>query len=158
MKITNHFRGIYRICPNLTKENGKMWTCNWLDLQTLGSQRVMPRNLLDHCRTPILAAKSWGHMATSQLPRAWSLLPGLYLFCTRVNTNRKQHVWCVTNTKWQTNIFGYYTFKMLQWLSQTSIYQCQDSPPGQPDTNPSCKVATWRLLSCLGPGPFNCGA
>ena len=26
-----------------------MWTCNRLDLQTLGSQPVMPKNLPDHC-------------------------------------------------------------------------------------------------------------
>ena len=26
-----------------------MSTCKWLDLQTLGSQSVMPKNLLDHC-------------------------------------------------------------------------------------------------------------
>ena len=26
-----------------------MSTCNWLDLQTLGSQPVMPKNLPDHC-------------------------------------------------------------------------------------------------------------
>jgi hypothetical protein len=38
-KITYHFRGIYRIYPNLIKENRRMSTLhNWLDLQTLGSQ------------------------------------------------------------------------------------------------------------------------
>jgi hypothetical protein len=47
-KITGHFRGIYRICPNLMKENQRMSTCNRLDLQTLGSQPIMPKNLLDH--------------------------------------------------------------------------------------------------------------
>ena len=26
-----------------------MSTCNWLDLQTLGSQSVVPKNLPDHC-------------------------------------------------------------------------------------------------------------
>ena len=26
-----------------------MWTCNWLDLQTLGSQPVMLKSLPDHC-------------------------------------------------------------------------------------------------------------
>ena len=30
-KITDHFRGIYRIYPNLMKENRRMWTCNRLD-------------------------------------------------------------------------------------------------------------------------------
>ena len=32
-KITDHFRGIYRIYPNLMKENRRVWTCNRLDLQ-----------------------------------------------------------------------------------------------------------------------------
>ena len=35
--------------PNLTKENRRMLTCNWLDLQTLGSQPFMLKNLPDHC-------------------------------------------------------------------------------------------------------------
>ena len=48
-RITDHYRGIYRIYPNLIKENRRMSTCNWLDLQTLGSQPVMPKNLPDHC-------------------------------------------------------------------------------------------------------------
>ena len=47
-KDTDHFIGIYRIYPNLMKENRRMSTCNWLDLQTLGSQPVMPKNLPDH--------------------------------------------------------------------------------------------------------------
>ena len=47
-KITDHFRGIYRIYPNLTKENRRMSTCNRLDLQTLGSQRIMSKNLPHH--------------------------------------------------------------------------------------------------------------
>ena len=40
--------GIYRIYPNIIKENRRMPTCNQLDLQTLGSQPVMRKNLPDH--------------------------------------------------------------------------------------------------------------
>ena len=29
--------------PNLVKENRRMSTCNWMDLQTLGSQPIMPK-------------------------------------------------------------------------------------------------------------------
>ena len=48
-KITDHSRGIYRLYPNLIKENRRrMSTCNRLDLQTLGSQPVMPKNLPNH--------------------------------------------------------------------------------------------------------------
>ena len=49
-KITDHFRGIYRVYPNLVKENRWMPTCNHqLDLQTRGSQPpIMPKNLPNH--------------------------------------------------------------------------------------------------------------
>ena len=47
-EITDHFRGIYRIYPNLIKENRRMSTCNRLDLQTLGSQPLVSKNLPDH--------------------------------------------------------------------------------------------------------------
>ena len=47
-EITDRFRGIYRIYPNLIKENRRMSTCNQLDLQTLGSHPIMPKNLPDH--------------------------------------------------------------------------------------------------------------
>ena len=39
----------HRIYPNLVRENRRIWTCNRLDLQTLGCQLViMPKNLPDH--------------------------------------------------------------------------------------------------------------
>ena len=47
-KITDHFRGIYRMYFNLIKENRRMSICNRLDLQTLESQHVLPKNLNDH--------------------------------------------------------------------------------------------------------------
>ena len=33
VEFTNHFRGIYKIYPNLSHENGRMSMCNRLDLQ-----------------------------------------------------------------------------------------------------------------------------
>jgi hypothetical protein len=33
--------------PNLIKKNQRMSTCNWLDLQTLGFQPIMAKNLPD---------------------------------------------------------------------------------------------------------------
>ena len=48
-KITDHFRGIYRIYSNLIKENQRMSTYNQLDLQTVRSQPIMFKNLPDHC-------------------------------------------------------------------------------------------------------------
>ena len=40
--------------PNLIKENWRMSTCNQLDLQTLGSQPIMPKNLPGHCSSRAL--------------------------------------------------------------------------------------------------------
>ena len=42
-KITDHFRGIYRIYPYLMKENRRTSTFKRLNLQTLGSQPTMPK-------------------------------------------------------------------------------------------------------------------
>ena len=47
-KITDHFGGIYGFYLNLIKLNQMMSTCNYLDLQGLGSQPIMPKNLPDH--------------------------------------------------------------------------------------------------------------
>ena len=44
-RITDHFRGIYGICLNLLQKNRRMSPCNRLDLQTLGSELIMPKNL-----------------------------------------------------------------------------------------------------------------
>ena len=53
-KCIDHFRGIYRIFPNLKKESWRLSTLNWLDLQTLGSQSIMLlKNHLDHCSNTI---------------------------------------------------------------------------------------------------------
>ena len=50
-----------RIYPNLMKETRRMSTCNRLDLQTLGSQSIMPKNLPDYwfcvCKKVLLPNK-----------------------------------------------------------------------------------------------------
>ena len=47
-KITVHLRGIYGIYPKFNEEIRKMSTCNGLDLETLGSWVIMPKNLPGH--------------------------------------------------------------------------------------------------------------
>ena len=47
-KFTAHLKGMYIIFSDFTKENWRMSTCHRLDLQTLGSQPVMPKSLPDH--------------------------------------------------------------------------------------------------------------
>jgi hypothetical protein len=44
-KITNQFREMYRIHPNLINKYWKISTCNWLDWDTLGYHLIMPKNL-----------------------------------------------------------------------------------------------------------------
>ena len=64
-KITDRFRGFYRIYPNFMKEIRRMSTCNRFDLQTLGSQPVMPKNLPDH----------WTVIIYPSLPHPCGLVP-----------------------------------------------------------------------------------
>ena len=82
---TDHFRGVYRIYPNLIKEHRRMSTCNWLDLQTLGSQPIMPKNL------PIVgqySAKHSSHLvqmkeySTKYCQSHWTLLWIWIMSCT----------------------------------------------------------------------------
>ena len=40
---------MYRTYPNFIKENRRMSTCNRLNLKTVGSQPIMPKNLPNHC-------------------------------------------------------------------------------------------------------------
>ena len=47
--ITDHTREIYGICLQLIKKNRKITTCNPLDLETVGSWPIMPKNLPEHC-------------------------------------------------------------------------------------------------------------
>jgi hypothetical protein len=44
-KVTDHFRGISRICLEVIKENRKTATWDELELETLRFQPIMPKNL-----------------------------------------------------------------------------------------------------------------
>jgi len=60
-KITDHFRGIYRIYPNLMKETQGISTCNRMDLQTLGSlNRLCPSTGRDS-KSKSLGDAPWSH-------------------------------------------------------------------------------------------------
>ena len=48
-KFTDKFREFCRLHPNLIKKNRKLSTWNWFDLETLGSQPIMPKNLPKQC-------------------------------------------------------------------------------------------------------------
>ena len=74
-KITHQFGGIYRINPNLIKENRRISKCNRLDLQTLGSRPIVPKNLPDDC--PYLCVKfdnlQWAWCQRVALKNQWVL-------------------------------------------------------------------------------------
>ena len=78
------------------KENRRMSICNRLDLQTLGSQLVMPKNLLDHWEKPSYYTKYciWCHL--------------FYLSCSILTVNRPRSV---TDTKCKPNILCHSSFK-----------------------------------------------
>ena len=48
-RITDHIGRIYRIYLKSVKKNQRMSACKRLELQTLGSQPIMPKNIPDHC-------------------------------------------------------------------------------------------------------------
>ena len=56
-----------RIYPTLMKENRRMSTCNRLDLQTLGSQPIMSKNLPHHCSKLIVPRNLPGHGSGASL-------------------------------------------------------------------------------------------
>ena len=58
-KFTDHLRRIYRIYLNLIKGNQRMWTWNQLDLQALGCQPLMLRNLPDHWVLHRVLLETW---------------------------------------------------------------------------------------------------
>ena len=65
-KITDHLRGIYRIYPNLIKKNRRLSTYNRLDLQTLGSQPVLPKNLPITGLHTLIPVSVWGFITWRQ--------------------------------------------------------------------------------------------
>ena len=70
--LTGHFRGIYNIYLNSRKKIQKMSTCNWLDLETLGYQLVMSKNIPRHGhnfpRNEYLTPKCHGGCICPQCP------------------------------------------------------------------------------------------
>ena len=84
--------------PISIKENRRMSTCNLLDLQTLGSQPIMPKKLSDHCsyinslvripRQENLCRPSyylgqyyhsWSYWCWDGFTRIWRFLHNIYL-------------------------------------------------------------------------------
>ena len=72
------------MCSNLIKEIWRMSTCNHrLDLQTLGSQPIMPKNLPDRCGKAMVVPKlnnSSSGYHTWELPSSLDLT-GLLVCC-----------------------------------------------------------------------------
>ena len=108
-----------------------MSTCNRLDLQTLGSQSVMPKNLPDHCFThetecpwPVhfkhsrwWKRQSWSKFATSHY--AW----GTYKGCMWIQDGRKVYL---------------DSYMASNWIMFHGHLDCFQKPPlgGRPNTKP----------------------
>ena len=74
-RITDHFRGIYGIYPKEYRENRRMWTCGWLDLQTLGSRPIMPKILPGHCAVLIHKCITNIRMHWVMYWKVWNIQP-----------------------------------------------------------------------------------
>ena len=68
-KITDHFRGIHRIYPRLIKKNWKITMRHWLDLETLGSWPIIPKNLPGHWSLKELGASTLKGLAACKCLR-----------------------------------------------------------------------------------------
>ena len=73
--------------PNLIKENRRMSTCNRLDLQTLASQLIMPKNLPDHCLQLTFKYMGFGicHIHINGKGVCWTQIHGKHVFGRRSN-------------------------------------------------------------------------
>ena len=92
-KDTDHSKGIHSLYPKLMKENRRLSTCNQLDLQILGSQPVMPKNLPDHWTYPLNTKtfwkkKYWVDLRRIPLQKSVATLATMLFFhpCTKFST------------------------------------------------------------------------
>ena len=107
----------------LIKENRRMWTCNWLDLQTLGYQPVMPKNLPDHWYKDVKNGMKWLGFKVS-IPKhvTWNWhLETLYNMC--ISIMKKYASWTsnigigfrLLTTEIEIVIIIAYIFQMMHW-------------------------------------------
>ena len=119
-KITDHFRGIFRIYSNLIKENRRMWTCNQLEMQTIGSQPVMLKNLPNHCFTHETKSPWPLHFKHSH----WG--------------KRQRSRW----SKFATSQYARWTNGVSMWMH----YGCKVYMESYVASNGSCFLVTWTIL------------
>jgi hypothetical protein len=65
--------------PDLIKEHRRMWTCNRLELQTLGSQPIMPKSLPDHISRPRKKSVCPRKDQSTTVPWSWTSVKGHYI-------------------------------------------------------------------------------
>ena len=85
-----------------------MSTCNWLDLQTIGSQPVMPKNLPDHCGE--LPANEPFEVQDGIFTDYFRGMYGTYLKLIKKNQKITQHI---TGWTWAHSVFGLLSLKNL---------------------------------------------
>jgi hypothetical protein len=73
-RLQENYRSLQRnlwLIPQINIENRRMSTCNPLDLQTLGSQPIMPKNLPDHWEWPHMLWISPHKSLTNGITTTW---------------------------------------------------------------------------------------
>ena len=159
-KLLIVLEGFIEYTPKLLKENRRMWTCNRLDLQTLESQPVMPKNVPDHC-SELGPAPPFPPMRVLEVlwSRALSLVREVALNCVKTGLSPLK-------TPWPTNLFQMAVgLPPIPCGSQSDQKRGHEGPPSGPtifydstSQKPrmvearewimACKMAKWTMMPC----------
>ena len=71
---TDHLGGLGGIYFELIKKNRKITTCNRLDLETLGSGHIVPKNLPQHRAKRMICPFSYGFVFVSTLSIVFNVI------------------------------------------------------------------------------------
>ena len=122
-KITNWFKGICRIVLYLVKKIWKMSTRNWLTLETLGSQPLMPKNLVlithllqevkwSYLRINLTWIPSWALWSTWKMKQLHDevVCRICYMHPCVLSPHAGCELHCFVESVWVTTCFGFFVF------------------------------------------------
>jgi hypothetical protein len=127
-----------------------MSTCNWLELQTLGSQPVMPKNLPDH----------WCHINKKPMHASFQACQCSWFSvnCLETGKNAFEQVNLGTFTLWICNqstgrIGCYSSYRWTGW-----VWEISDRSSGLQENHPSLELSVkwsrWNHEFCPKPSLF----
>ena len=92
-----------------------MSTCNWLDLQTLGSQPIMPKNLPDHCLKEHLWGKFCGELFEFLewgfgKKHSWGVAGAIFAknFLSFLSEGLEEYFWGICWSSFSGNLFEFF--------------------------------------------------